>query len=517
MTSRSARHTPLLDLSVGALLLQYARSHPAATAVQWPFAGRVQTMTYSELAARALDVAGALSDLVEGERVAVWGRNCLEWVFLEYACALRGLLLVPLNTAWTDNEAAAAVDLVDPAVVVYGCDSRGDDLGRRARKLSMAGKVVSFDELRGDAGAPALARPITADQPLLVQFTSGTTGRSKGAVLTHRAALNSAYLRARRDPGGAVCLNSVPFHHVGGSVFVILGALSVSGSFLLVDRFKPTESVRLLVEAGVTHLGGVPTMIEQVLEEMASTSVRTASLQTIALGGATINPALVERIRRQTGAAVMVTYGQSECPLITNSDRADPADRIANSSGRPCDATEVQIVDVETGRTLTEGHVGEVHVRSAMMMSEYYGMPDATSEAFTNNGFLRTGDVGCLDCDGYLTIHDRVRDVIIRGGENIYPAEVEDALAEHPAVAASAVVGIDNAHWGELVGARVVARARSIDPADLERFLADRLAHFKIPRIWEVVDELPVTASGKVRRIVVRTEMRRTHGSSPAP
>jgi fatty-acyl-CoA synthase len=515
MISHSTSGTPLLGESIGELLVRRSRSRPADVAIVWSHGERLKSMTYGELAGAANGAAHRLAHLALGERVAVWGRNCVEWVLLEYACALRGLVLAPLNTAWTDAEALAAIELVEPAVLFAGDDGRGEHLGARGEVLMGSGQVYSLDVLRGRTDAPQIARTVAADQPFLVQFTSGTTGRSKGAVLSHRAALNSAYLRARRDWGSKVCLNSVPFHHVGGSVFVILGALSVGGSFVVVDRFRPDESVRLLSAVGVTHLGGVPIMVEQILDELTQSESNASELRTVALGGASISPALVQRVRVRTGASVMVTYGQSECPLVTNSAHDDPPDKIAYTSGRPCEATDVRITDPETGRTVPTGHTGEIQVRSPMMMSGYYGMPEATQDAFTSDGFLRTGDLGCVDSDGYLSIRDRVRDVIIRGGENVYPAEVEAALADHPDVAACAVVGVADPRWGECVAARVVRSGKRVDPAELEQFLAARLAHFKIPRIWQFVDALPLTASGKIRRNIVRAEMNTTHLSGP--
>jgi acyl-CoA synthetase (AMP-forming)/AMP-acid ligase II len=203
----------------------------------------------------------------------------------------------------------------------------------------------------------------------------------------------------------------------------------------------------------------------------------------------------------------MVTYAQSECPLITNSEHGDAREILASTVGRPCEATEVRIVAPETHRVVGCGEVGEIQVRSPMMMSGYYGAPDQTTEAIGSDGFLRTGDIGSMDEQGYLRILDRVRDVVIRGGENIYPAEVEAALGEHPGVARCAVVGIPDRRWGEQVGACVVARGAPLDGAVLEKFLAGRIAHFKIPRTWLFVDEVPMTASGKIRRNVVRSQM----------
>jgi fatty-acyl-CoA synthase len=497
----------LFDEPIGTLLTRWAQDSPGRTAVLLPDGEAIAAVTYGELLDAANSVANVLADLPVGARVAVWGRNCVEWVYLEYACAINGLVLAPLNTAWTDIEVGAAVDLVEPAAVFVGLDRHGESLATRAEAIVGAARVRALGGLRDLPAALPPQRRVDPQGPFLIQFTSGTTGRSKAAVLSQLSAINSAGLRVLRDTGPAVCLNSVPFHHVGGSVFVVLGALVVGGAFVLVDRFSAPETVRLLRIAGVTHLGGVPIMIEDVLDELAASQEDSASLSTVALGGASISPDLVRRVREQTGAVVMVTYGQSECPLVSNSESGDTPEQIATTCGRACEATEIRVVDPATGRLVPPGAVGEIQVHSPMVMSGYFSMPDQTAETIGTDGFLRTGDLGSVDADGYLTIHDRLRDVIIRGGENVYPAEVEAALAQHPDVAACAVVGIADARWGHLVGASVVARRGSASPVELELFLSERLAHFKIPRRWRFVETLPMTASGKIRRHAVQADM----------
>ena len=505
--SGEAGLTMLLEETVAGVLARQVRANGAGRAVLWETAGALHALTYAELAERSNAVAHTLDVLAAGDRVAVWGRNSVEWVLLEHACALRGLVLVPLNTAWTDVEAAAAIELAGPAVLFAGEDSRGLPLGERAALLG-GGDVRPLGGLLGlPAAPPVTPAGVGPDAPFLIQFTSGTTGRSKGAVLTHRAVLNAAYLRERRDvASGGVCLNSVPYHHIGGSLYVILGALTTGGAFVVVDRFDPEQTVRLLPRAGVTHLGGVPIMIERV---MAQPGIREAAstVKTVALGGADISPQLIRRIQQDLGATVLTTYGQSECPMVTCSSPGDDPVALATTAGRPIEATEVRIIDPATGRDVAPGETGEITVRSPIMMRGYFRMPERTAEVLPGDGFLRTGDLGSMDSGGYVTIRGRNREVIIRGGENIYPAEVEAALSEHPEVAGSAVVGVADPAWGEIVGASVVTRGSPVSPADLEAFLTGRLAHFKIPRVWRFTDALPMTAAGKIRRTEVKEEM----------
>jgi acyl-CoA synthetase (AMP-forming)/AMP-acid ligase II len=513
----------LLTETVAEILARQARDNADGRAVIWEAEpGKLDWFTYSQLAARANAVAHTLAGLPAGQRVAVWGRNCVDWVLVEYACALRGLILVAINTAWTDAEVTAALELAEPAVLFAGTDSRGAPVAERARRLAAAtgGQSPEVRDLGGLLtlpDAPPATVPVGPDTPLLIQFTSGTTGRAKGAVLTHRGMLNAAYLRQLRSPASSgVGLNSVPFHHVGGSVSIILGALTSGGAFIVVDKFDPVQTVRLLALAGVTNTGGVPIMVERVLDQPG---VRAAArgVITVGLGGADISPQLVRRVRDELGAAVMTTYAQSECPVISNSEPGDSPDQVARTAGRPVEETEVRILDPVTGIEVATGETGEIAVRSPVVMAGYFRMPERTAEVLPGDGFLRTGDLGSVDADGYLTVRGRIREVIIRGGENIYPAEVEAALAEHPAVLNSAVVGIADPSWGEIVGASVQLRPGPASPvqaspgpvsaADLEAFLAARLAHFKIPRVWRFVDGFPMTASGKIRRVIVKEEM----------
>jgi fatty-acyl-CoA synthase len=509
----------LLTETVADVLARQARTNGGQRAVLWEdSAGKLCALTYAELAERANAVAVTLGDLAVGDRVAVWGRNSVEWVLLEYACALRGLVLMALNTAWTDVEAAHAIELAEPSVLFAGLDSRGAAVRERAERIAGAAVVRDLDGLLGLPDAAPSAVSVTPDTPFLIQFTSGTTGRAKGAVLTHIGVLNAAYLRLVNIPSavGGVTLNSVPFHHVGGSVSIILGSLTTAAAFVVLDKFDAAQTVRLLSAAQVTGLGGVPIMIERILDQPG---VREAarSVTTVGLGGADISPHLVRRVRDELGAAVMTTYAQSECPVITNSEPGDTPEQVATTAGRPVEATEVRILDPVTGREVATGETGEIAVRSPVVMTGYYRMPEQTAEVLPGDGFLRTGDLGSINSGGYLTVRGRIREVIIRGGENIYPAEVEAALSEHPQVAGCAVVGIADPSWGEIVGASVLTRGEPVSPADLEAFLGRRLAHFKIPRVWRFVEAFPMTASGKIRRVEVKEEMNAARAADGEP
>jgi fatty-acyl-CoA synthase len=253
---------------------------------------------------------------------------------------------------------------------------------------------------------------------------------------------------------------------------------------------------------GATRIGGVPTMLIAALEHPAWRP--GARVRSVGLGGAQVPQALIERLREAFGAPVLATYGQSECPLITSTLPEDDLKLTLETVGRAAPHVELKICDLADGRPLRVGEVGEILAHAPTMMSHYFGMPQSHATVFDPEGFLRTGDLGSIDQGGYLRIHGRARDVIIRGGENIYPAEVEDVLLQHPAVAMVGVVGIPNLRWGQEVAAAVVLRAgTSADGEELQAFTANRLAHFKVPRHWRFEERLPLTASGKVLKVEV--------------
>ncbi|MFC0530028.1 class I adenylate-forming enzyme family protein [Phytohabitans kaempferiae] len=501
----------LLTESVPRLLARQAAAHGDRPALWRPDGDGLTPVTYAELASAAETVARALAGRVApGERVAVWSRNSVEWVVLEYGCALAGLVLTPFNTAWTDAEVDHATRLTTPALVFAGTGPTGDSLVPRAAGVCGADAVLDLTGLREWAAtATAGQLPVVgAEDPFLIQFTSGTTGRSKGAVLTHMAVLNAARERNRRDVIGPndVWLNPVPYHHIGGSCFVILGGLVDAGAFVVVEKYAPAETMRLLDHGVVTRIGGVPTMVIDALQHLGE-QAGAAGIRSVAVGGATVTQHLVERIRQTLGAPVINTYAQSECPAITSTDIHDDSATIAGTVGRPVAGVHMKVIDPATGETVPIGVVGEIVTRSPYVMRGYWGMAEQTADVLPADGFLRTGDLASMDEYGNVTFQGRVRDVIIRGGENVYPAEVEELLAAHPGVASAVLVGIDDERLGERV-AGVVVRAPGGDVTGeaLAEYLRDSVARFKIPELWRFVDVLPMTASGKIRRFVVRDD-----------
>jgi fatty-acyl-CoA synthase len=247
-------------------------------------------------------------------------------------------------------------------------------------------------------------------------------------------------------------------------------------------------------------MGGVPTMWIDLLRR--PDLPKDAGVKVVSLGGASVSPQLVREVAERLGAVCQIGYGQSECSIATTTAAGDDLSTLTETVGRPLPHVELKIIDRATGRTAALGEVGEVCIRGPMTMDRYWGDPAATAETIDAEGFLHTGDLGAMAADGVCRIHGRAREVIIRGGENIYPAEVEDALLRNPAVALAAVVGVEDERWGQRVGAVVKLKpGAAADPAALEAHAAGWVAHFKVPRDWRFVDALPMTASGKIRKV----------------
>ncbi|WP_231386984.1 class I adenylate-forming enzyme family protein [Nocardia sp. BMG111209] len=510
----------LIEESVPQLLARRLPEIHDRRALLWPVGDRFEQLTYGELADAATLVARALATTVApGDRVGIWSRNSVEWVILHYACALAGTIATPFNTAWTASELRYAIDLTTPSIVFAGLDRDDGSLTGRARET--AGPIPVHD-LAGlndwAATVPAGDLPqVAPEAPLLIQFTSGTTGRFKGAIQSHRALLSSAALRAAHDviPDDDVWLNPIPYHHVGGFCHVILGGLVNGGAMVVIDRFSATEMLRLLDLGEITRIGGVPTMIDDIADRVLESGRRIA-LTSVATGAATVTQHLIDKVRNAFGAVIVTTYGQSECPTITDTEPdADPA-TLGATIGRPVAGTTVRIVDPESGRTVPLGAVGEIRVLSPCTMLGYWGMPEQTAETTGPDGYLATGDLASMSADGYLAFAGRARDVIIRGGENIYPAEIEEVLLAHPGVAGAILVGLDDRRLGERVAGAVIRTPSSqVTAAELTAYLRDRIAYFKLPAVWRFVDAFPMTASGKIQRFRIRDMMNADSGEHP--
>jgi acyl-CoA synthetase (AMP-forming)/AMP-acid ligase II len=488
-----------------------------------------ERLTFADVRRQSLSVARELRSSFSvrpGDRVAIAMRNLPEFVVSFWGAALAGAIVVPLNSWWTGSELAYA--LRDAGVGVLFADGErlerlltgdGPEGVRRVGVRTEAGDVP-FGELTSgapldEAEIPRLGR----DDPVTLMYTSGTTGRPKGALSTNRAAManiwNMAFVTAResliagRQPGPArqpASLSTGPLFHIGGVAAIIGGQLGGS-KLVLMRRWDVAEALRLAQEEQVTSLGGVPAVARQILEHPGFGEL-ALDVRTFPMGGAAVPPDLPARAIDAFGDGVQVLngYGLTETTSAVVTNVGAEFVSHPDSVGRPNLTADVRVTDAD-GAPLGPGEVGEICVRSPQVVRGYWNDEAATKISF-RDGWFRSGDVGYVDPDGFVHVVDRMKDVVIRGGENVYCVEVEAVLCEHPGVAEVAVVGLDEPAMGERVCAVVVARPGSdVHLGDLRAFASARLAGFKCPEALYVAEELPKTATGKVAKNAVRAQV----------
>jgi fatty-acyl-CoA synthase len=369
---------------------------------------------------------------------------------------------------------------------------------------------ATVDALLGPADRPvSLPTPRPGD-PAQIQYTSGTTGFPKGALLAHDGLALNGWLFAEAIGARPAdrWVNPMPLFHTAGCGLVTLGALQSGGTQILPPRFDAELVLDLFERYRGTNLLSVPTMLIRILEAQARQPRDLGSWRLAALGGAPVPTELVRRAMSDLKVSVGIGFGQTEAsPYMTHTAVDDPHPTWFATIGRPLPGIEVKIVHPETGSTAPLHEVGEICTRSRCVMLGYFDDPVATEKAIDGDGWLHTGDLGAMDEHGYLTVEGRLRDMIIRGGENIYPREVEEVLHQHPSVSNVAVVGIPDPEYGEAVAAFVQLRTGSGEQAaDLADHCRRRLAHFKVPSVWRFVSEFPQTVSGKIQKFALRDE-----------
>ena len=472
------------------------------------------------LAARAL-----LARFQPGERVAVWSGNCPEWVLLEFAAGLAGLTLVTVNPAYQAEELAHVLGHSEAAGIFLATACRGNSLPAilaeaRAgnepgdkQRLPRLREVIPLEEwdrfcASGDGGSLAEVDP---GRPAQILYTSGTTGRPKAAVLTHRGLTNNARLAAEAIGmrAGETLVNPMPLFHVAGCGLLTLGLAQTLGTHVIPPGFDPALTFELTQAYRGVCIGGVPTMLTALLSHPSRTRYDLSCLRYALSGGAPVPAELVRQVEATFGVPFVITFAQTEssCSITMSRVGDTPADRT-ETLGRPLPQTEVKITDTKTGETVPCGTVGEICTRGYLVMPGYLGDPVATRAAIDRDGWLHTGDLGSMDSRGYCRIEGRIKEMIIRGGENIYPREIEAVLLSHPAVTAAAIVGIDDRFWGEVVGAAVSTSATAPPAeAELAEFCRARLAHYKVPVRWLFTGALPMTATGKIRKDVLSAQL----------
>jgi len=515
----------LLDETISANLRRTVGAHPECEAlVDCPMGRR---WTYAEfLADVEACAAGLLAlGLAPGDRVGIWSPNRAEWVLAQYGSAMIGAVLVTINPAYRTHELQYVLGQSGVRVLLSAPAFKTSDY--RAMVAEVRGscpgleRVVFFDDPGWDdlmaagraakrEGLAELEAGLQAGEPINIQYTSGTTGFPKGATLTHRNILNNGYLVGEMLGYGAddrICI-PVPFYHCFGMVMGNLGATSHGSTMVIpAQGFDPELTLRAVQAERCTSLYGVPTMFIGMLNAPGFEEFDLGSLRTGIMAG---SPCPVEVMRqvidRMGMREVSICYGMTETsPVSTQTSRDDSVERRVSTVGRVHPHVEIKVVDA-AGQTVPRGVPGELCTRGYSVMRGYWEQPDKTEQAIDAEGWMHTGDIAVMDEEGYVNITGRIKDMVIRGGENIYPREIEEFLYAHPDILDAQVIGVPDPAYGEELVAWVRLRpgAPAMTIEALRDFCAGRLAHYKVPRYLKLVDEFPMTVTGKVRKVEMR-------------
>lgn len=471
-----------------------------------------RVFTYAELEDRTARVASLLlaAGLQKGDRIAWIGKNSDLYFTLFYGAARAGVVMAPIGWRLAPGEWAYVVNDTKAKIVFAGpgFDSVAQQL---AGKLDHDPRIIGADEARAliEATPRAAFAPAGSDDAVLQLYTSGTTGNPKGAVLSNRNLFalrkhsNEADMPYTKWEDDEAVLVAMPCAHIGGTGLGIM-ALAAGLPGIILAEFNPDGVFDAVEQHGVTRFFIVPAALQMLLLHPRCASVDYGRLKYILYGAAPIPLELLRQCIKMFGAQFIQAYGMTETTgticMLPPEDHDPEGNARMRSAGKPLPGVEIAILDPD-GASVPTGYVGEVVTRSSNNMIGYWNLPDATAKTMTADGWIHTGDAGYLDEDGYLFIHDRMKDMIISGGENVYPAEVESAIFGHPAVQEVAVIGIPDQKWGETVKAVVVPKpGMSIEEADIIAWARDRIAAFKAPRSVDVIEALPRNASGKILR-----------------
>jgi len=506
------------------------------------YADRHLRYTFLELEREARLIARGLiaAGVSRGDRVAVWATNVPEWIVLQFAIAKAGAILVTVNTSLRAREIEYLLRQSEASTVITIAGFKGVDYVDELREAGAVGhrggpsglphlqRVIFIgdscpDDLTPYADLRALATPVTdaildarerevgVDDVINMQYTSGTTGFPKGVMLSSRNIVNNGYWIGAGlgySPADRLCL-CVPLFHCFGCVLGVLAAFTHGACLCPVEFFDPVRVLETVSRERCTALYGVPTMFLAELEAPEFNRFDLSSLRTGIMAGALCPERVMRRVIDEMGLAELtIVYGLTESsPGLTQTPRdADLLERT-QTVGRVLPEVELRIVDPQTGIDVATGVDGELWARGYVVMKGYYHMPEATAAAIGDDGWLRTGDQASIDAAGRVQITGRIKDIIIRGGENIGPREVEDVLRDHPAIADASVYAVADKFFGEEVAAAVRLRpGAGIDPKEVQAFCRDRIARFKVPRFIRVVDAFPLTASGKIQRFRLRQQ-----------
>jgi fatty-acyl-CoA synthase len=543
--------TPLLGQTIPEFFRDITERYPdneAVVSIQ-----QRRRLNYRELAWRVDVLARGLlaTGLGKGDRIGIWSTNNIEWLLLQMATARIGAILVNINPAYRPRELAYALQRSEVQGIFTIPSFRSSDYTAMLVELMPELKTAESSQL-SNAEFPFLRRvviydpkqPAETEQPypgfttwqevlhaaqdveqqeiealtmsldrddaINIQYTSGTTGFPKAVLLTHHNILNNAWFSALAmhfTEQDRLCV-PVPFYHCFGMVLANLLSISVGACIVLPsEHFDPLSTLQAIERERCTAIHGVPTMFISELEQPRFSDFDLSSLRTGIMAGASCPPSLMKQVMEDMHCGeILIGYGETEAsPLTHLTDRDDSLERRIETVGRNLPHQEVKVIDVESGATVPHGDIGEICFRGYHIMPGYYGDPEATHKAIDDHGWLFSGDLGSMDAEGYVKITGRLKEMIIRGGENIYPREIEDLIFTHPKVAEVAVFGIPDEHYGEEVMAWIQARAgEQTNENEIRDYCKDKLAHYKIPKFIWFVDEFPMTVTGKLQKFRMR-------------
>ncbi|WP_137919724.1 AMP-binding protein [Hydrogenophaga sp. 2FB] len=553
--SQGPQSPALHEITIGEALARAARQWGTREALVIPHQ-RVR-WTWSELLQRSDAVAAGLLalDLQPGDRVGIWAPNCAEWTLMQFATARAGLVLVNINPAYRGNELAYALNKVSCKALVLAPALKTSNYIEILRGLapeldtSTPGALhaqalphlrwairlgsdktpgmLNFDDLPAQAGETHRAQlasigpRLAATDPINIQFTSGTTGFPKGATLTHRNILNNGFFvgeAIRLTPEDRLCI-PVPLYHCFGMVMGNLACVTHGCAMVYPsEAFDPGAVLQAVQAERCTALYGVPTMFIAVLDHPQFAATDLSSLRTGIMAGSPCPIEVMKRVQSQMNMReVTIAYGMTETsPVSTQSAVDDPVDRRVSTVGRVQPHLEVQIIDTE-GRVVPRGLVGELCTRGYSVMQGYWDDAEKTREAIDPESWMHTGDLATMDAEGYVNIVGRLKDMVIRGGENVYPREIEEFYYRHPKVQDVQVVGVPDARYGEVLCACVVLKAGEKATAqELQDFARGEIAHYKVPAYIEFVDAFPMTITGKIQKFLLREAMMKKLGLKAA-
>lgn len=524
-----ATGTDLLEQTIGDNLDDTAHLHHEREALVEVTTGR--RWSYGEFLADVERLARGLiaAGIQTGDRVGIWAPNCAEWTMVQYATAKMGAILVNINPSYRTHELAFVLNQAGVRMIVVAESFRSSDYPAMVAEVAaecptLASTVVigqhSWEELLDGAAQVSHERlreiqaTLSPEDPINIQYTSGTTGFPKGATLSHRNILNNGFFVGEGcsyTEADRICI-PVPFYHCFGMVMGNLAATSHGACMVIPGPgFDPAATLRAVKDEACTSLYGVPTMFIAEWELIERGDFGVEDLATVRTGimAGSLCPASVMRNLVNAGIEEMtIAYGMTETsPVSTQTTPQDPFEKKVGTVGRVGPHLEIKIVDPVTREIVPRGTAGEFCTKGYSVMLGYWDQPDKTAEV-VEDGWMATGDIGVMDEDGFVEITGRIKDMVIRGGENIYPREIEEFLLTHPDVRDAQVVGVPDSKYGEelMAWVRMKEGATPLTPASLKEFADGKLAHYKVPRYVQVIEEFPMTVTGKIRKVELREE-----------